>query len=102
MDFPTIPPKPLSTASATALKAAAEGADDAKLRKTAQAFEATFLAEMLKYTGINQTPESTGGGAGEDAFASFLTQAYADEFSAHGGVGLAEQIFNALKRKDPA
>lgn len=95
MDLPPITPKP------TALRPdrPARGADEAAERKTAQAFEAAFLAEMLKHTGINSTPETGGGGAGEDAFASFLTGEYARLIAERGGIGLAEQIFNAIHQK---
>ena len=73
---------------------------DRALRDKAEAFEAVFLAEMLKQTGINAMPESYGGGAGEDAFASFLTQEYARLIAARGGLGLADHIFEALQAKD--
>lgn len=70
---------------------------DRALRDKAEAFEAIFLAEMLKHGGINATPASAGGGAGEDAFASFLTDEYARLLAARGGLGLADQIFAALQ-----
>jgi flagellar protein FlgJ len=70
-------------------------------RVVAERFETAFLAEMLKHTGINKTSEVTGGGAGEDAFSSFLTQEYARLITERGGIGLAEQIFNAIEQKGP-
>jgi peptidoglycan hydrolase FlgJ len=63
---------------------------------TARAFEAAFLAEMLKHSGINAMPTGFGGGAGEDAFSSFLTGEYARLMSERGGIGLAERIFASL------
>lgn len=96
MDLSPIPPPiPVTGRPAPGAAAATEAAE----RKTAQDFEAAFLAEMLKHTGINSTPESGGGGAGEDAFASFLTGEYARLLAERGGVGLAEQIFNAIHQK---
>lgn len=71
-------------------------APDASARRVAEAFEATFLAEMLKETGINGAPEGWGGGAGEEAFSSFLTQEYARLLAERGGIGLAEHIFAAI------
>lgn len=68
-------------------------------RATAEAFEAAFLAEMLKYSGVNALPSGFDGGAGEEAFASFLTQEYARLMAARGGIGLAEQVFEILKQK---
>lgn len=77
-------------------------APDSAARRTAEALEATFLAEMLKGTGINGTPEGWGGGAGEDAFGGFLTQEYGRLLAARGGIGLAEHIFAAITAQDPS
>lgn len=70
---------------------------DSQLRVAAQQLEAAFLAEMLKSAGVGKTPESFGGGAGEDQFASFLRQAQAEDMAKAGGIGLAEALFEALK-----
>lgn len=77
-------------------------APDGAARRTAEALEATFLAEMLKGTGINGTPEGWGGGAGEDAFGGFLTQEYGRLLAARGGIGLAEHIFAAITAEVPS
>jgi peptidoglycan hydrolase FlgJ len=76
--------------------------DDAALLQAAQAFEASFLAEMLKNSGMNEMPTSFGGGAGEDAFGSLLTSEYARLLSERGGLGLSEQIFEVLKARQDA
>ncbi len=83
-----------------AARSQSAAAKDAATREAARAYEATFLAEMLKSAGLNRMPESFGGGEGEEAFSSFLTQEYAKKLSEHGGIGLAEQIFETLKRKE--
>ena len=75
---------------------------DADARAAAEAFEAAFLTEMLKYTSLNANPESFGGGAGEEAFASFLTEEYARLLAGRGGIGLAEQVFETLKQRTSA
>jgi len=100
MDLTQAAPLPLAQARRPA-PAAAAPADPAEraARETAEAFETAFLAEMLKHTGINRTPETAGGGAGEEAFASFLTGEYARLIAARGGIGIAEQIFNAIRQK---
>ena len=72
---------------------------DEKLREAAQDLEATFLAEMLKSANFGKPRESFGGGAGEDQFSSFLRQAQAEEMVKAGGIGLAEQLFEALKER---
>jgi Rod binding domain-containing protein len=71
----------------------------AALCKAAQALEASFLAEMLKFAGTDKPPESFGGGIGEEQFGSFLRQAEADAMVRNGGVGLAEKLFEALKER---
>ncbi|UWQ01777.1 rod-binding protein [Aliiroseovarius crassostreae] len=76
-----------------------ENSQDAALRQAAKDLEASFLAEMLKATGLGKTRESFGGGAGEDQFSSFLVRAQADEMVKAGGIGLAESLFEALKER---
>ena len=68
-------------------------------RAAAEAFEAAFLAEMLKYSGINAMPSAFGGGAGEEAFSSFLTEEYARLLAERGGIGIAEQVFGLLQQR---
>lgn len=72
---------------------------DLQLKQQAQALEAAFLAAMLGFTGLGATNESFGGGVGEDQFASFLREEQAKRMVAAGGIGLAEQIFEALKQR---
>lgn len=65
----------------------------AEVAKTAEAFEAAFLSVMLK-TMFEQVSTSApfGGGPGEDAFKSFLTDAFAKQMAKGGGVGLADPV----------
>lgn len=69
---------------------------DSPLMQQARALEASFLSEMLGHAGVGDTSESLGGGVGEDQFASFLRDAEAKQMVAHGGIGLAEQLFRAM------
>ena len=69
---------------------------EATLRVKAQELEATFLSEMLSYTGIDTQSESFSGGHGEEQFTSFLRQEHAQAIAAKGGIGLAEQLFQSL------
>lgn len=75
---------------------------DATLRARAQELEGQFLAEMLRHAGAAQTPDSFGGGIGEDQFASFLREAQASAIVRRGGLGLAEHIFTALQARADA
>jgi len=72
---------------------------DAKLREAAQQLEVSFLAEMLKSTGLGTQSGSFGGGTGEEQFGSFLRDAQANEMVTAGGIGLAEALFEAMKAK---
>lgn len=67
----------------------------AEVQHAARAFEALFVAEMLSQAGIGKAPEGFGGGSGEAAFSSFLTQAYAEKIAPSGRFGLAEAIVRA-------
>lgn len=93
---------PIQTAgAATALpgprpRREAEAASDAAMREAARAFEATFLAEMLKHAGFGEVPEAFGGGTGEAQFAGLLREAHAHQLAEVGGVGLADQVFRSL------
>jgi len=64
-----------------------------RIAETAQAFEASMisslLGEMFKGTEVSAP---FGGGAGEDAFRSFLTEAIAKQMAAGGGLGLADDL----------
>uniref|UniRef100_UPI003D7E25FD rod-binding protein n=1 Tax=Albidovulum sp. TaxID=1872424 RepID=UPI003D7E25FD len=73
---------------------------DAALRRTAENLEAAFLSEMLKSAGLGQSRTEFGGGVGEEQFASFLRDEQARSMQRSGGIGLAETIFEALKRRD--
>lgn len=81
-------------------RAAPDAARDAAAHKVAEGFEASFLAEMLKYTGLNARSESFGGGVGEEAFGSLLTEEYAKLLAARGGIGFAERIFDVIKHRE--
>ena len=75
-------------------------ARSAQLMKKAKELETTFLSEMLSYTGVDARRGDFTGGAGEDQFASFLRDAEAKAMVDHGGIGLSQNIFNALVRRD--
>ncbi|SMR83461.1 Rod binding protein [Aliiroseovarius halocynthiae] len=72
---------------------------DGALWDAAKELEASFLSEMLKSAGIGKTPDSFGGGIGEDQFASFLRQEQARTMVDSGGIGLAQSLFEALKEQ---
>ena len=65
----------------------------------AKALEASFLAEMLKATGLGEQENSFTGSAGESQFASFHREAIAREMVRNGGIGLAAVIEAAMTEK---
>ncbi|MGB0683129.1 MAG: rod-binding protein [Magnetovibrionaceae bacterium] len=76
-----------------------KGADMQKMRETAEKFEATFLAEMIKpmFEGIE--PDSlTGGGSSEQMFRSLQVEEYAKSMTKSGGIGLADSILEQMIR----
>ncbi|WP_444460957.1 rod-binding protein [Rhodobacter capsulatus] len=75
-----------------------KAADEKALRLKAQELEASFLAEMLKHSGLGKTQEGFNGGIGEEQFASFLIDEYASMMVKSGGIGLAESIFQSLQK----
>lgn len=69
----------------------------ARIAKTAEEFEASFLASMLgtMFQGVGPAAPFHGG-AGEDAFKSFLTDAMAKSMAKAGGVGLSGPLTREL------
>ena len=71
---------------------AADAALRARIQKTAVAFEASFLQVMLGQMFDSVETGAFGGGAGEDAFKSFLTDAFAKSMAERGGIGLSDDL----------
>jgi Rod binding domain-containing protein len=93
----SIPPLAGLAATAPTVDIAANTpAENPRLRAEAERFEAAFLAEMLRHSGLGRVPESFNGGAGEKAFAGSLVQEYANRIAATGSLGIAEQIYRTL------
>jgi Rod binding domain-containing protein len=88
--------KPAASAPAaaqTATQNATLGAKRAAIHKTAQAFETQFLSQMLgsMFEGVDVSPPF-GGGQGEQAFRSFLMDAFAKQMTKAGGIGLTNVV----------
>ena len=95
---------PTTSAPATSADQTRAEADraarEAAMREAAVAFEATFLAEMLKHAGAGQSTPGFDGGVGEDAFAQELVTAQARNIAEAGGIGLAEKLFEAMLARE--
>ena len=71
---------------------AADPALRARMEKTAKDFEASFLQVMLGQMFDSVDAGAFGGGSGEAAFKSFLTDAFAKSMAERGGVGLSKDL----------
>ena len=71
-----------------------------QLMSKAEELEATFLSEMLAHSGLGEMQGSFGGGEGEAQFASFLRQEQAKLMVQHGGIGLAQLIFDSMVKAE--
>ncbi|MFD0980051.1 rod-binding protein [Tropicimonas aquimaris] len=89
--------KILDTSQVTHRALPSVDSDNSDLRRVARDLESSFLSEMLGHAGLGETSGTFGGGIGEEQFSSFLRDVQAQEIAAHGGIGLAEAIFDALK-----
>ena len=89
------PAKPPTQSGAVAVGGLrnATPAQRARADRTSQSFEASFLSSMLgsMFEGT-EISAPFGGGEGEAAFRSFLTDAMAKSMAKHGGVGLAKSV----------
>ncbi|MGR3461390.1 MAG: rod-binding protein [Roseovarius sp.] len=81
----------------TARPGTAPPGPDTARRAAAEALEASFLAEMLKATGLGEQDNNFSGSTGESQFASFHREAIAREIVNKGGIGLADMIEAAMK-----
>lgn len=82
-----------SAALASQASAGAPPIETARMRQTAEAFEASFLAQMLKpmFEGLS-TEAPFGGGEAEGTWRGFLVEAMAKQAVRAGGIGLADQV----------
>ena len=78
---------------------AAPNADTARMRRTADEFEASFLAQMLRpmFEGLS-TEAPFGGGHAEETWRGFLIDEMGKQIGRAGGVGLADQVMAEMIR----
>jgi Rod binding domain-containing protein len=68
-------------------------------RLVAERLEASFLAEMLKFGGLEPKSDSFSASTGESQFASFHREALAQEMVKAGGIGLADVFFHSMMER---
>jgi len=73
------------------------GQSPEQMRETAQAFEASFLSQMLKpmFEGL-ETDGAFGGGEAESTWRSFLIDAMAKKAVQTGGIGLSDTVMSEM------
>lgn len=72
--------------------------DREDLKAQAQKFEAVFVAQMLKHSGLAEALTKNGGKE-VAAFSDFYVQNLADEIVKQDGFGLAEKFYENLLKK---
>lgn len=74
-----------------------------RMRETAENFEATFLAQMMKpmFEGLS-TEAPFGGGEAEGTWRSFMIEAMAKQTVKAGGIGLADQVVAQMLKMQEA
>lgn len=69
--------------------------DEAALRQAAIDFEATYIAQMLTFSGLDKALLA-GGGEDMSAFTSFYIQSFAQNIAENGGFGLSESFYKQM------
>lgn len=95
-DLAFVPPALLTSKTPTAPTFAAgtsEGVKRAQIARSAKEFEASFLSVMMGQMFQGDSLKGPfNGGAGEDAFKSFMSDAMAKQVVRSGGIGLAATV----------
>jgi Rod binding domain-containing protein len=75
-------------------------ADPAKIAKSAHDFEAMAIGQLLQpmFDTVDTAHGKFGGGPGEEAWKPLLVQEFAKQIEAHGGLGLAKPVYDAMLR----
>lgn len=74
-----------------------DSGDDA-IRQAARDFEASYIAQMLTFSGLDKAL-TMGGGGDMSAFTSFYIESFAEQIADNGGFGLAEKFYDRIDRK---
>ena len=69
--------------------------DEKQMREAARDFEASYISQMLTYSGLADAL-SSGDGKKADAFTGFYIDKVAESIASQGGFGLAEQVYQHL------
>jgi len=94
---------PGSSASTKASRPS-QALDPAKIAKSANDFEAMAIGQLLQpmFDTVDSSKGAFGGGPGEEAWKPMLVQEFAKQIAAHGGLGLAKPVYDAMVRMQEA
>ncbi len=78
----------------------AQSTDTSKIAKSARDFEAMAIGQLLQpmFDTVKSEKSEFGGGSGEEAWKPVLVQELAKQIAAHGGLGLAKPVYDAMQR----
>jgi peptidoglycan hydrolase FlgJ len=98
---PAVLPSPLSQGMPAAAppKLNLHPGSEAKMRHTAEGFEAMFLNQMFEMMGESVQADPTfGGGQAENLMRSMLNEQYAKQMAKGGGIGISNAIYQEMVR----
>jgi len=93
----------LNIESAIKAGTAGKGSAEDKARKVAEEFEASFLTTYIgqMFSGLS-TEGVFGGGYGEKVYRDMMSEQYAKNAAANGGIGIANQVYSEILRMQEA
>jgi len=101
--LPTLPPVMNPTQPLPAASRLSTSPDPAKVEKSAKEFEAMAIGQLLQpMFDTVKTGKAFGGGPGEEAWKPLMVQEFAKQIEAHGGLGLAKPVYDAMQRMQGA
>jgi len=91
---------PVLPAQMPAMSPASTRADSASMEKSALDFETMAIGQLLQpmFDTVDTAKGPFGGGSGEEAWKPMLVQEFAKQIAAHGGLGLARPVYEAMQR----
>ena len=91
-------PSASSQASTTSPEETERALKESEMRQAAQDFEASFIAQMLTFSGLGEAL-TAGGGEEVSAFTSFYIDSFAEQIAEKGGFGLADNFYDQMLKK---
>ncbi len=72
-------------------------AEDQAIRKSAESFEAMFIAQLLNSMPTGADPDGPfGGGQTEEIFRGMMNEEYGKHITRNGGIGVADTLYKEI------